>query len=60
MRNTITLATTFLTTAAFAHSGHGETSAMHHELFSPLNGFEPFAVVIAGLALIAFAAWKRS
>ncbi len=51
---------TLISTSAFAHSGHGELGAMHHGIFSPLNGFEPLAAVVGGVALIAYVAWKRS
>ena len=44
---------TLVSSAAFAHGGHGETEAMHHGLFSPLNGFEPLAAV----AVFAVVAW---
>mgnify|MGYP003396839078 CR=1 FL=1 len=46
-------------TFVFAHSGHGETSAMHHSMFSPLNGLEPL-VALAAFAIFVLVAWKRS
>jgi hydrogenase/urease accessory protein HupE len=60
MRILLALAATTISSAAFAHSGHGEIDAMHHGIFSPLNGLEPLAAVAAGVALIAYAVWKRS
>jgi hydrogenase/urease accessory protein HupE len=60
MRLLLSALASFVATAAFAHSGHGEIEAMHHGIFSPLNGLEPLAAVTAGLALIAYVAWKRS
>jgi hydrogenase/urease accessory protein HupE len=57
MRILLALAATTISSAAFAHSGHGEIEAMHHGMFSPLNGLEPLATVAVGVALIV---WKRS
>lgn len=57
MRLVLAALGTLVSNAAMAHGGHGETEAMHHGLFSPLNGFEPlaavavFAVVAAALVL---------
>ncbi|MGL4490929.1 MAG: HupE/UreJ family protein [Rhizobiaceae bacterium] len=59
MRILLGLAATLISTSAFAHSGHGELEAMHHGVFSPLNGLEPLAAVVAGAALVAYVAWKR-
>jgi hydrogenase/urease accessory protein HupE len=53
MRIGLAVLGTLVSTAAIAHGGHGETEAMHHGLFSPLNGFEPLAAV----ALFAAIAW---
>lgn len=60
MRISLSAIATFVTTAALAHSGHGEIEAMHHSVLSPLNGFEPLALSAAGLALIAYVIWKRT
>ena len=58
MRLVLAALGTFVSTAAFAHGGHGETEAMHHGLFSPLNGFEPLAVV-AVFSVVAWVLAKR-
>lgn len=60
MRIFLSAIATFVSTAVFAHSGHGEIEAMHHDVLSPLNGLEPLALSAAGLVLIAYAVWKRS
>lgn len=60
MRNCFAIMGTFASTAAFAHSGHGELSALHHKLLSPLNSFETIAIVVGAAVLFAYAAWKRS
>ena len=58
MRIVLAILGTLISTAAFAHGGHGETEAMHHGLFSPLNGFEPLAAV-AVFAVVAWVLVKR-
>jgi hydrogenase/urease accessory protein HupE len=58
MRLVIAALGSFVSTAALAHGGHGETEAMHHGLFSPLNGFEPLASV-AVFAVVAWVLAKR-
>ncbi len=52
MRILAGLAALLVSNSAFAHSGHGEVSAIHHGLFSPLNGIEPFLAAGVGAVLI--------
>lgn len=59
MRFVLAALGTLVSNAALAHGGHGETGAMHHGLFSPLNGFEPLAAVAVFAVVAALIARRQ-